>query len=63
MGVSGSCSLSEVGIDMSLGKGGGADGEKEQWRGLRSRMAHEAGLRARILKGTMFSLTGSTIFT
>lgn len=45
--MSGSCGLSEVGIDRTFGKGGGADGEKEEWAGPSSRMAHGAGLRGR----------------
>ena len=42
---------------MSLGKGGGADGEREEWTGLSSTMAHGAGLRERIPRGTMLLLT------
>lgn len=61
--MSGSCGLSEVGIDRTLGKGGGADGEKEEWIGPSSRMVHRAGLRGRTLRGTVLSLTGSTILT
>lgn len=61
--MSGSCSLSEVRVDTSLGKGGGTDGEREKRTGLSPRKAHGAGSRGRILRGPVLSLTGGTIFT
>lgn len=55
--MSGSYGLCEVRVDMSSGEGGGADGEREEWTGLSSTMAHGAGLRERIPRGTMLLLT------